>query len=267
MNLLAQFGDTWGWLAGAGVALVVLGVFPGLILRVIARAWPKNDPRRKEMIGELYGVPWAERPLWVGEQIERMFTEGLPARFQKKSLAPAVTYTRTTFRRFGELGRAHGLKGKVKVHVSGESGTLSTGSVLFLSGTDPLTVEHVQPLGDTKLLVRFEGFASRADVLLLGRGALWIVAPEPPAATESWSTHELVGMRVERDGAVFGTVIGLTETHGVTFVEIDVKYARNGVKNIMLPFTSTTFPEVRTAEGVLVLGKNDARRLTRHVYR
>ena len=58
-------------------ALVVWGIAPGFVLRLVTLAFRKDDPRRQEMIAELYTVPRWDRPFWVGEQMERAFTEGL----------------------------------------------------------------------------------------------------------------------------------------------------------------------------------------------
>lgn len=59
------------------VALLVFGFFPGLAARLISLAFHKEDPRRKELIAEVYAVPRWERPFWVAEQLERAITEGL----------------------------------------------------------------------------------------------------------------------------------------------------------------------------------------------
>jgi hypothetical protein len=59
------------------LALLVFGLAPGLVLRVIVLAFPRDDPRRKELIAELYAVPRIERPFWVMEQLEVALCEGL----------------------------------------------------------------------------------------------------------------------------------------------------------------------------------------------
>lgn len=58
------------------VALGVFGFFPGLFARLIALSFRKGDPRRKELIAEVYAVPRWERPFWVAEQLERALSEG-----------------------------------------------------------------------------------------------------------------------------------------------------------------------------------------------
>jgi hypothetical protein len=57
--------------------VVVFGLAPGLCLRLIVLAYPRGDPRRAELIAELYAVPRIQRPLWVAEQLEVALFEGL----------------------------------------------------------------------------------------------------------------------------------------------------------------------------------------------
>ncbi|WP_148286371.1 hypothetical protein [Microbacterium sp. B19] len=63
-----------------GVAVLVWGFAPGLVNRLMARIYPTTDPRRREMIAELYTVPRWEQPFWVAQQAERALFEGIPAR-------------------------------------------------------------------------------------------------------------------------------------------------------------------------------------------
>jgi hypothetical protein len=64
------------------VVLLVFGVAPGLVLRLIVLLYPKGHPRRKELVAELYVVPRWERPLFVAEQLEVGLTEALPTRIK-----------------------------------------------------------------------------------------------------------------------------------------------------------------------------------------
>jgi hypothetical protein len=59
------------------IAMFVWGFAPGAVLRLIVLAFPQDDPRRRELLGELYAVPRAERPFWVFEQLEVALCEGL----------------------------------------------------------------------------------------------------------------------------------------------------------------------------------------------
>lgn len=68
------------WRSLAAVILV-FGLAPGFVLRIIALAFHGGDPRRREMIAELHAVPYWERPLWVAQQLEVAISEGLRDRF------------------------------------------------------------------------------------------------------------------------------------------------------------------------------------------
>jgi hypothetical protein len=56
---------------------VVFGFTPGFCLRLIVLVYPRDDPRRDELIAELYAVPPIQRPLWVTQQLEVALFEGL----------------------------------------------------------------------------------------------------------------------------------------------------------------------------------------------
>jgi Uncharacterized protein conserved in bacteria (DUF2314) len=59
------------------LSLVIYGFAPGLVLRLIVRAFHPEDPRRQELLAELHAVPRLERPFWVLEQLEVALSEGL----------------------------------------------------------------------------------------------------------------------------------------------------------------------------------------------
>ncbi len=72
--------------------LAVLGVFgfaPGAVLRLIVLAYPSSDPRRKELVAELYVVSRWKRPLWVAEQLETALAEGVLPRVKRALLTLA----------------------------------------------------------------------------------------------------------------------------------------------------------------------------------
>jgi hypothetical protein len=62
------------------LALLVHGIAPGLLLRVIVLAFDDPD-RRQELIAELYAVPFIQRPLWVAQQLETALSDGIWPRF------------------------------------------------------------------------------------------------------------------------------------------------------------------------------------------
>lgn len=64
------------------LALLVFGIAPGFVLRLVVLAFHPEDPRRAELRGELGSVPRWERPLWVAEQLEVAIVEGLGERLE-----------------------------------------------------------------------------------------------------------------------------------------------------------------------------------------
>lgn len=76
------------------LVIVVFGFAPGFFLRLIVLAYPRDDPRRDELIAELYAVPRIQRPLWVAQQLEVALFEGFGHRIS------------VTIRRLTDLRRA-----------------------------------------------------------------------------------------------------------------------------------------------------------------
>ena len=73
-ELVELIGDHW-WVPLLLVPLA-FGFLPGTVLRVIVLLYPSGDPRRKELVAELYAMPFAMRPVWTAQQIETALFEG-----------------------------------------------------------------------------------------------------------------------------------------------------------------------------------------------
>lgn len=58
-----------GALGAFGLALLIFGFAPGIVLAAIVRLIPDPD-RRRELQAELYTVPRWEQPFWVAQQLE-----------------------------------------------------------------------------------------------------------------------------------------------------------------------------------------------------
>jgi hypothetical protein len=74
------------------LAMLLFGFSPRLLVRILIRAWPADDPRRRELMAELGNVPYLERLWWVGEQVETALFDGLPARWRKRRDARSERY-------------------------------------------------------------------------------------------------------------------------------------------------------------------------------
>ena len=69
-------------LADARRRPAVFGFAPGVVLQLIVLLYRRGNPRRQELLGELYAVPRIERPFWVAEQLEVAIFEGLRDRLR-----------------------------------------------------------------------------------------------------------------------------------------------------------------------------------------
>lgn len=70
--------------------VAVFGFAPGAALRLIVLAFPRSDPRRRELLAELHAVPRLDRPIWIAEQLEAALAEGVAGRMARvwRRLAP-----------------------------------------------------------------------------------------------------------------------------------------------------------------------------------
>lgn len=66
-----------GALGSLGLALLIFGLAPGMVLSLILCLLPRDDPRRQELHAELYAVPRWERPFWVFDQLEVALRQGV----------------------------------------------------------------------------------------------------------------------------------------------------------------------------------------------
>lgn len=85
MKPLLELARDWRVLL---LVVVAFGLAPGVVLRLLVRAYPRDHPRREELLGELYAMDFVKRPLWVAQQIETAVFEGLPARRQFGAAQP-----------------------------------------------------------------------------------------------------------------------------------------------------------------------------------
>lgn len=63
-------------------SVLIYGVVPGAVLRILLTAWPKGDPVRAELLADLAMLPYRQRLLFVASQIPNAICDGLGARLQ-----------------------------------------------------------------------------------------------------------------------------------------------------------------------------------------
>ncbi|MFB0840186.1 MULTISPECIES: hypothetical protein [unclassified Arthrobacter] len=77
--MIAELLSAPGALGAFGLAVLLFGFAPGLVLAAVVRLIPDID-RRRELQAELYEVPRWERPFWVAQQFEVALRLGLSPR-------------------------------------------------------------------------------------------------------------------------------------------------------------------------------------------
>lgn len=75
---MAELINTFASWPSLLLLVALFGFAPGFLLRLVLKIYPKDDPRCRELLAELYAVPRLERPFWVAEQFETALAEGLP---------------------------------------------------------------------------------------------------------------------------------------------------------------------------------------------
>jgi 16S rRNA processing protein RimM len=123
----------------------------------------------------------------------------------------------------GRIGRPHGLRGDVLVHLTTNvDGRLSPGSVLFAdpAGTRRLVVESSQP-HHQRWIVGFAGCLRREDADDL-RGTVLYGEPVVDDDPDTLWVHELIGAEVhERDGRSRGRVVAVIDNPASDLLELD----------------------------------------------
>lgn len=79
MNV-AELLDTLVSLPTLLLAILIYGFAPGFLLRLLVLVYERDDPRRAELVAELYAVPRLKRVFWVAEQAETAIFDGLVPR-------------------------------------------------------------------------------------------------------------------------------------------------------------------------------------------
>ncbi len=87
MTEVVELASDWTLLL---LAILIFGLAPGVVLRLVLKAYPTGHSRREELLAELYAMNWAARPFWVAQQLETAIFEGLPARRARAAVTKAT---------------------------------------------------------------------------------------------------------------------------------------------------------------------------------
>jgi tetratricopeptide (TPR) repeat protein len=78
-------GSVWWMFPATLLAMaVIFGLVPGVALRLMVLLYPKDDPRRRELVAELYTLDRMRRMEWVFQQLETALFEGLSRRLAQR---------------------------------------------------------------------------------------------------------------------------------------------------------------------------------------
>jgi 16S rRNA processing protein RimM len=164
----------------------------------------------------------------------------------------------TTQLRVGRLTKAHGLKGALKLElftdtpetrfVPGAEFTLQVPETSAWHGRTLTLTElrwyNGQPVGF------FDDVPDRTAAESLVKAILWIDQDldELPDEDDAWYHHQLVGLRVERDGVQVGTVARVDHLPAQDLLAVDTPTGE-----VLVPFVSALVPSVDIEAGVVVV--------------
>jgi 16S rRNA processing protein RimM len=178
---------------------------------------------------------------------------------ESSSKGPAPAPAGKTQLRVGRLGKAHGLKGAIKLelYTDDPEGRFVPGATFTLQVPEsspwhgkPLTVREFRWMNSHPVAF-FEGVDDRDAAEGLIRAILWIDQDTEAPSTEddAWFDHQLVGLDVVRGGDTVGRVIRVDHmpAQDLLIVRID------GEREVLVPFVKAIVPEVDIAGGRLVV--------------
>jgi hypothetical protein len=77
-ELIAEIADWKLFL----LVIFIYAICPQWVLRLLVMVYDKDDPRRQELLGELYAIDYIRRPFWVAQQFETALADGVWPRFR-----------------------------------------------------------------------------------------------------------------------------------------------------------------------------------------
>lgn len=151
----------------------------------------------------------------------------------------------------GEFGRAHGLKGEVRLKsFTGDPAAIANYNPLVTAQGRTLSLKNVRPAAGAApdmLIARVEGVSSREAAEALNRVQLFLDRGKlpPPEEEDEFLLADLIGLAVEDEtGAPVGTIVAVPNYGGGDL--LDIKSAATGA-TALLPFTKAFVPVVDIA--------------------
>ena len=156
----------------------------------------------------------------------------------------------------GAVQKPHGIKGElfVRVETDHPGAVFTPGRALLLGDATGkpsggvLTIERVRPFKGG-VLVKVAEHAGRDDTLEALRGRTLLIPAHEAAPLDEDETfvHDLMGLRVVAAGETVGRVGEVYEAPGGWYLGV----AREGRRELLLPFVREMVKRVDPAEGVL----------------
>ena len=150
----------------------------------------------------------------------------------------------------GEFGRAHGLKGEVRLKsFTADPLAIATYGPLIADGGRTVVLSNVRPAPGSApdlLIAQVEGVTSREGAEALNRVDVYLERDKlPPPEEDEFLLVDLIGLAVHnRSGDTLGTIVAVPNYGGGDLLEI--KPAQGGA-TALLPFTLAFVPEVDIA--------------------
>ena len=160
--------------------------------------------------------------------------------------------------RVGRLLKAHGLKGAIKLELYTDEPNerFVPGAVFQLQVPEEspwfgktVTVSELRWYNQAPVIF-LEGISDRtaAESLIKAILLLETDADALPTEPDAWYDHQLVGLKVVRDGITVGEVVRVDH-----FPAQDLLIVKAGEREVMLPFVASIVPNVDIKAGVVTV--------------
>ncbi|OJX70065.1 MAG: ribosome maturation factor RimM [Micrococcales bacterium 73-13] len=158
--------------------------------------------------------------------------------------------------RVGRLTKAHGLKGALKLdlYTDDPARRFVPGATFALQVPDS-SPWHGQRLELVELkwfngvpVGFFAGVTDRTAAEGLVKAVLWVEVGEEPQEEDAWYYHQLVGLRVLRDGVELGRVVRVDELPAQDLLAVETAHGE-----VLVPFVKAIVTEVDVAGGTVTV--------------
>ena len=167
-----------------------------------------------------------------------------------------IQISNSTKLRVGRLLKAHGLKGAIKLELYTDSPNerFHKGAVLELQVPDTspwfgktVTVSELKWF-NTNAVLFLEGISDREGAESLIKAILLVEQPldVSPAEPDAWYDHQLIGLKVVRDGVEIGEIARVDHLPAQDLLAIKVSD-----REVLLPFVGKFVPKVDVEAGLI----------------